>query len=114
MANENVIQVTDTNFDAEVLNSEQPVLVDFSAEWCPPCKAIEPVINDLASEYKGKVKVGKVDLTDGNQATGRRFGVQSIPTLLMFKKGQLVQKLIGAHAKKTIKGMMDGALGVTA
>ncbi len=113
MASENVVQFTDTNFDTEVLQSQTPVLVDFWAEWCGPCRMIAPVIDALAEEYKGKVKVGKVD-TDANRATAMRFGIQSIPTLMIFKGGQLVQRLVGGHPRATLKGALDTALGTPA
>jgi len=113
MASQNVIQFTDTNFEQEVLNSEQPVLVDFWAEWCGPCRLLAPVIDDLAEEYKGKVKVGKVD-TDANRNTAMRFSISAIPTILVFKKGQLVQRLQGFRAKKDFKSVLDNVLGVAA
>jgi len=113
MASQNVVQFTDTNFESEVLSSEQPVLVDFWAEWCGPCRMLAPVIDDLAEEYKGKVKVGKVD-TDANRNTAMRFSISAIPTILVFKKGQLVQRLQGFRAKKDFKAVLDNVLGVAA
>ena len=106
MASENIVQLTDANFETEVLNSQQPVLVDFWAEWCGPCRMIAPLIDELAEEYKGRLKVGKVD-TDSNRATSMRFSINAIPTLLVFQKGQLVQRLQGVRGKKELKGMLD-------
>jgi thioredoxin 1 len=113
MASQSVVQFTDTNFENEVLTSEQPVLVDFWAEWCPPCKMLSPVIDDLAEEYKGRVKIGKVD-TDSNRNTAMRFSISAIPTVLVFKKGQLVQRLQGFRPKKDFKSVLDSVLGVPA
>ena len=113
MASENVVQFSDANFESEVLNSEAPVLVDFWAEWCGPCRMLAPVIDDLASEYKGKVKVGKLD-TDANRNTAQRFTINAIPTVLVFKKGQLVKRLQGLRGKKDFKEALDSALGTAA
>ena len=113
MASENVVQFSDANFESEVLNSEAPVLVDFWAEWCGPCRMLAPVIEDLAEEYKGKVKVGKLD-TDANRNSAMRFSINAIPTVLVFKKGQLVQRLQGLRGKKDFKTALDAALGVAA
>jgi thioredoxin 1 len=113
MASQNVVQFTDTNFESEVLASEQPVLVDFWAEWCGPCKMLTPIIDDLAEEYKGRAKIGKVD-TDSNRNTAMRFSISAIPTVLVFKKGQLVQRLQGFRAKKDFKAVLDNALGAPA
>ncbi len=113
MASPSVVQFTDTNFETEVLSSDQPVLVDFWAEWCYPCKMLGPVIDELAEEYKGRVKIGKVD-TDSNRNTAMRFSISAIPTVLVFKKGQLVQRLQGFRPKKDFKAVLDTALGVPA
>jgi len=95
------IEVTDANFKSEVLESTTPVLVDFWAEWCGPCKMIAPVVEQLATEYAGKLKVGKVDV-DSNQQTSMQFGIRSIPTLLVFKNGKVVDQIVGAVSKHTL------------
>ncbi len=110
MASEAVLELTDDNFDAEVLQSEQPVLVDFWAEWCMPCRMLGPTIDELASEYQGKVKVGKVD-TDSNRDVSVKFGISAIPTVLLFKGGQIVHKFVGVQPKNEFKKHMDGAAG---
>jgi thioredoxin 1 len=93
--------VTDDNFDREVLQSDIPVLVDFWAEWCVPCKMVEPVVDQIAQEYEGKLKIGKVDV-DSNPQISMKYGIRSIPTLLIFKNGQPVDQIIGAVPKKNI------------
>ena len=93
------ITVEDTNFGMEVLQSEKPVLVDFWAIWCGPCKMIAPVVEELANEYDGKLKVAKMDV-DANPKTAMQFGIRSIPTLLIFKGGQVVEQIIGAVPKR--------------
>ena len=113
MASENVVQLTDTNFESEVLQSQTPVLVDFWAEWCGPCRMIAPVIDALAEEYKGRVKVGKVD-TDANRNTAMRFSISAIPTILIFKNGQLVQRFQGGRGKKEFATALDTVLGTPA
>ena len=97
----NLVEVTDSNFQNEVLKSDKPVLLDFWAEWCGPCKMIAPVVEELAKEYDGKLKVGKVDV-DSNQQTSMQYGIRSIPTLLIFKGGKVVDQLIGAVPKKML------------
>ena len=92
------VHFTDTNFGSEVINSDLPVVVDFWATWCGPCRAIAPIVEDLAKEYVGKVKVGKLDI-DENQETAIKFGVRSIPTVLFFKGGKIVDSIIGAVPK---------------
>ncbi|HEX5434598.1 MAG TPA: thioredoxin [Candidatus Angelobacter sp.] len=106
MASEAIIEVTDSNFDQDVLKSEQPVLVDFWATWCGPCKAIAPIVDELAKEYHGKVKVGKMDV-DRNSSTPMRYGVRGIPTLLVFKGGQVKEQIVGYVPKETIQKAID-------
>jgi thioredoxin 1 len=95
------VEITDTNFEQEVINSDKPVLIDFWAVWCGPCKMIAPIIEELAGEYEGKIKIGKVDV-DNNQVVAGKFGIRSIPTLLIFNKGEVVDQIIGAVPKQTI------------
>ncbi len=98
----NIIEGTDFNFDQEVLKSETPVLVDFWAPWCGPCKMIAPVVEEIASEYEGKLKVVKLN-TDENEAVAIKYGIRSIPTLGIFKDGQVVDAVIGAVPKKHLE-----------
>ena len=96
MASDAVLQLTDDNFEAEVIKSKIPVLVDFWAEWCMPCRMIGPFIDELARTYNGKIKVGKLD-TDANQATAVNFRIMSIPAVMLFKDGQVVAQIVGAR-----------------
>ena len=98
MASSDVVNLEDGNFDQEVLKSEVPVLVDFWAVWCSPCKAIAPAVDELAREYKGKLKVAKLDI-DAHQAVPQKYGIRSIPTLLVFKGGRVVDTIVGAVPK---------------
>jgi thioredoxin 1 len=95
------LEVTDSTFEREVLQAQQPVLVDFWAVWCGPCKAVAPIVEELASEYEGKLKVMKLDVDD-NPRTATAYGVQSIPTLLIFKDGKPAERIVGAVPKKVI------------
>jgi len=95
------IELTDSNFQAEVIKADTPVLIDFWAEWCGPCKIIAPVVEEIATEYQGKLKVGKVDV-DNNQQVAMQFGIRSIPTLLIFKGGKVVDQVVGAVPKKML------------
>ena len=110
MSSENVVTLTDATFEAEVLKSPIPVLVDFSAEWCGPCRMIAPLVDKLADEYAGTFKVGKLDV-DACRQTPVQFGITSIPALLVFKGGELVGKIVGGNkSKMDIKAEMDKAL----
>jgi len=106
MAGQNTLTFTDAAFDQEVLRSEVPVLVDFWAEWCGPCRQMGPTIDVVASEYVGKVKVGKVDV-DSNGSTAMRYNVRGIPTLLLFKGGHVVEQRVGAICKSDVQKMID-------
>ena len=103
---DNVHEFTDQNFDSDVQKSDIPVLIDFWAEWCGPCKAIAPVLEEIAEEYKGKIKVGKVDV-DKNQNTSIKYGVRSIPTLLFMKDGEIINQLVGAVPKSNITDILN-------
>lgn len=103
------LELNQDNFDAEVIESNIPVLVDFWAPWCGPCRAMAPVIDDLFSEYQGRVKVGKVNV-DQNQELARRFGVMSIPTLIMYKNGQNMGQMVGVTTKGLLVKKLDALL----
>jgi thioredoxin 1 len=100
-----VIELTDTNFDAEVLKSSEPVLVDFTATWCGPCKALAPVVEKLAEEAGGKFKVGKLDIDEAPDVT-KRYGVRGVPTVLVFKGGQKVDQHVGVTNRETLLKML--------
>jgi thioredoxin 1 len=108
MAAQGILELTDSSFDQEVLKADQPVLVDFWAAWCGPCKAIAPIIDEVATSYGSRIRVGKMDV-DRNNATPARYGVRGIPTLLVFKGGQVKEQIVGYVNKETIelKGLMS-------
>ena len=106
MAENKPIKVTDANFKDEVMGSDQPVLVDFWATWCGPCRMIAPMIEELAGQFEGRAKVAKMDV-DQNPHTAMQFGIRSIPTLLFFKDGQVVDQLIGASSKKALAEKLE-------
>ncbi len=106
MAGVNTLQFTDENFEQEVVKSEQPVLVDFWAEWCGPCKALGPVIDELATHYEGKAKVGKID-TDANREVSLQFQISAIPTVILFHKGEIAEKFVGLRSQKDFQTAID-------
>ena len=106
---ENIFEITDDNFEKSVLQSDTPIVVDFWAEWCGPCKMIAPSLEQLANEYVGKFKVGKLNVDD-NRATAMKYGVRSIPTLLVFKDGEVAGQLIGAMSKGDLEKRIRDAV----
>ena len=109
MASPNIVTLTQDNFENEALKSTSPVLVDFWAEWCGPCKMIAPVLDELAAEYQGKVKIGKVNV-DEQQALAAQFNITAIPTLLLVKNGQVIEQTRGAKSKRDLKASLDRAI----
>lgn len=107
MASENVVEFTDENFESEVLKSSQPVLVDFWAEWCMPCRMLAPTIEKIAKDYAGKVKVGKLD-TDANRDVAAKYSISAIPTVILFRDGQVSQKFVGLRKEQEFKAALDG------
>jgi thioredoxin 1 len=103
------IKLTDQNFNEEVLKAETPVLVDFYADWCMPCRMVGPVIEELAAEYEGKIKVGKMNVDENVQTPGN-FGVMSLPTVFLFKNGQPIKTIVGAQSKENYKKEIDSLL----
>ena len=103
------VTLTDGNFKAEVLQSKTPVLVDFWAEWCGPCRMVAPVVEKIAKDYSGKIKVGKINVDD-NSEVPTQFGVQSIPTLILFKGGQEANRMVGFQPEQKLKGVIDSLL----
>lgn len=109
MASEKVFNVTDATFEAEVLKAEKPTLIDFWASWCAPCKAIAPIVDELAAEYEGKIKVTKMNV-DENPMTPSKYGVRGIPTLILFKDGKVLDQKVGAVPKAQLAEMLKKAL----
>ena len=105
MAGGNTLEFTDDNFDTEVLQADQPVMVDFWAEWCMPCKALVPVIDEIADEYNGKAKVGKVDTDKSKVAVN--YGISSIPTVMIFHNGEIAERFVGLRGKKDFTAALD-------
>ena len=110
MAGANTLEFTEDNFEQEVLESDLPVLVDFWAEWCQPCRMLAPTIDELADEYVSKLKVGKVN-TDNSSSVPARFGISAIPTLILFNDGQVIKKLVGMQPKRDLKAAIDEVVG---
>jgi thioredoxin 1 len=110
MAAANIVILNQENFAKEVLESATPMVVDFWAEWCGPCKMLGPVLDELGGEYDGRVRIGKVNI-DENQALAGQYGIQSIPTLLFFSKGQVTEQVIGLRSKRDLKTRMDQLVG---
>ena len=110
MASDAILEITDANFDQTVLKSDRPVMIDFWAAWCGPCRALAPIVDELAKQYGEKVVVGKMDV-DKNTATPQRYGVRGIPTLLVFKNGQVVEQLVGYRSKDDIQKALNRHVG---
>ena len=106
---ENIKHISDASFDTDVLKSDKPVLVDFWAEWCGPCKMIAPILEDVAKEYAGKIQIAKMDV-DANQAIPAKFGIRGIPALMVFTNGQLAATKVGALSKAQLTAFVDGHL----
>lgn len=106
MASANLLTLTETNFENEVLRSSVPVLVDFWAEWCGPCKMIAPILDEIAQEYDGRLKVGKVNIDD-QQGLATQHGIRAIPTLLVFKNGEVADQIVGLKSKRDLKANLD-------
>ena len=109
MASTAVFEFTDANFAAEAMQSDQPVLVDFWAEWCGPCRMLAPTIDELAGDYEGKAKIGKLDV-DSNREVAGQFGIMSIPTVVIIKNGELVKKFVGLASKADLAAAIDSAI----
>ena len=110
MSSPNILELTTSNFDDETRKAGEPILVDFWAEWCGPCRMVAPILEQIATDYQGKARVGKVNV-DEHSSLAARYGVQSIPTLLLFKQGKVVEQYIGATSKDTLSRLIDKHLG---
>jgi len=109
MADREIVEISDTTFDSEVLKSSTPVLVDFWAPWCGPCRILAPIIKEISDSYSGKIKVGKINV-DENQLTTMKYGIRSIPTLIVFKDGDALEQIIGAVPKSEIERLINKIL----
>jgi len=109
VGSDKIITLTDQNFENEVKASQIPILVDFWAEWCAPCRMVAPVLDELAEEFDGKVKIGKLNV-DQNRSVAAQYGVMSIPTLILFKNGELVEQMVGAQPKENLQKVIQSAL----
>ena len=109
MASQTSIEFTDSNFESEVINADTPVVVDFWAEWCQPCRMLAPTIDEIANDFEGRVKVGKVD-TDSNREVSMKYGIQSIPTVIIFKGGEIAKKFVGLTPKDKFTEAIDELL----
>ncbi|MSR14010.1 MAG: thioredoxin TrxA [Gammaproteobacteria bacterium] len=106
MSNQNIVYVTDGSFDTDVLKSDKPVLVDYWAEWCGPCRMIAPILDEVSSEYHERLKIAKLDVDD-NQATSMKYGIRGVPTLMLFKDGDVVATHVGALTKSQLTAFID-------
>ena len=113
MAAKNTMELTDASFENEVIRSDKPVLVDFWAEWCMPCRMLAPTIDEVADEYAGRIKVGKID-TDSNRNTSVKYGITAIPTIILFKNGQVARKFVGLTKKADFQTAINDALAAPA
>ncbi len=102
-------EITDASFDAEVIKSTIPVLIDFWAPWCGPCRIVSPIVEEISKDYEGKIKVGKIN-TDDNQQVATQYGIMSIPTLMIFKNGEVKERIVGAQPKEAITARIDAVL----
>jgi thioredoxin 1 len=109
VGSDKIIALTDQNFQEEVKNSSVPILVDFWAEWCAPCRMIAPVLDEMADEYEGKIKIGKLNVDD-NRSIAAQYGVMSIPTLILFKDGEMVEQMVGAQPKENLAKVIQSVL----